>query len=56
MIVNVMSVKMQSIVSIPVNMILYNSGVAQLLLAISDDPLTTMKKALLHGRLLVFWQ
>ena len=38
----------------PVNKISHNSGMAQLPLAISGKPFTTMKKALFHGRLRVF--
>ena len=56
MVVNMMAKKMWSILLIPVNMISHYSGVAQLLLAISSKSLTTMKKALFHGRLLVFGQ
>ena len=36
-----------------VNMISHNNGMAQLPLAISGKPFTTMKKALFHGRLRV---
>ena len=38
----------------PVNKISHNSGMAQLPLAISGKPFTTMKKALFHGLLRVF--
>ena len=38
----------------PVNKISHNSGMAQLPLAISGKPFTTMKKALFHGCLRVF--
>ena len=38
----------------PVNKISHNSGMAQLPLAISGKPFTTMRKALFHGRLRVF--
>ena len=37
----------------PVNKISHNSGMAQLPLAISGKPFTTMKKALFHGHLRV---
>ena len=37
----------------PVNKISHNSGMAQLPLAISGKPFTTMKKTLFHGRLRV---
>ena len=56
MIVNMMVVKMWSVLSILVNMISHHGGVAQMLLAVSGEPLTTMKKALFHGRLRVFGQ
>ena len=36
-----------------VNMISHNNGMAQLPLAISGKPFTTMKKALFHGHLRV---
>ena len=38
----------------PANKISHNNGMAQLPLAISGKPFTTMKKALFHGRLRVF--
>ena len=38
----------------PANKISHNSGMAQLPLAISGKPFTTMKKALFHGHLRVF--
>ena len=37
----------------PANKISHNNGMAQLPLAISGKPFTTMKKALFHGRLWV---
>lgn len=37
----------------PANKISHNNGMAQLPLAISGKPFTTMKKALFHGRLRV---
>ena len=38
----------------PANKISHNNGMAQLPLAISGKPFTTMEKALFHGRLRVF--
>ena len=38
----------------PANKISHNNGMAQLPLAISGKPFTTMKKALFHGHLRVF--
>ena len=54
MIVNMIFDKTRYLALMHTNKISHNNGMAQLPLAISGKPFTTMKKALFHGRLRVF--
>jgi hypothetical protein len=54
MTVNMIFDKTRYLALMPANKISHNNGMAQLPLAISGKPFTTMKKALFHGRLRVF--
>ena len=54
MTVNMTFDKTRYLALMPANKISHNNGMAQLPLAISGKPFTTMKKALFHGHLRVF--
>jgi hypothetical protein len=53
MTVNMIFDKTRYLALMPANKISHNNGMAQLPLAISGKPFTTMKKTLFHGRLRV---